>query len=1159
MPRLGRSFPNRRDHQRFIKPVPLDAYPAAVRADTPVAYWRLGEGSGNPQDSVGTNHVTVVGGGPTYAQAGALSGDSNTAIALHGAGSNDHFTAPDVAALDVADVFTYEIWVKRAVINSLQVLFDKGAGSAAVAFETTGAGHENKIALFKDSSGLIAYSTVTVTDLTTWHHIVITKNGAAVAIYLDGVDVTGTVTNQTLTDTGTAQQIGRDSAGSLNVNGSIDEAAIYNYALSPARVLAHFQAGVGGAYQAAVRGDRPSVYYRLGEPTGTFKDTLGGDDATATGSPTRDVGHGGFLGDDGGVAFPTLSDFITVPHSSRVSVGDGPMTLEVWASRSTDTATWEMMFHKDINGYAVGVNATDKLFIGKAGIGALFESSSSVPTDGSWHHYVITRSAAGAGNTKVYVDAVDVTVAVDTATVMNDTASVLRIGSWNGASERWTGGLDELAIYPRVLTNAQIAAHYEAAGGVVTGAYPVAVRADNPVAYWRLGEASGNPQDSVGTNHVTTVGGSPVYGAAGALTGALSGSANTAITLDGTSEYFVVPDHSSLDVGGTAVSYECWFKRTGNFGVNYSYLMSKGNQGQLGFDIADRLIWEQDGSLSCESTLLFTATENTGWHHVVATHDGNLGVNKLYVDGVDVTQSHNNNGFSSTTLDLQIGRYHAGGNYFGGSIDEVAYYGVVLTPAQVLAHFRAGVGGAYAAAVRGDRPSAYWRFGETSGTNANDEIGTNDGTYTGTFALSQTGALIGDPNTAADGYILAPDATDMDLGDGPFTIEGWFKRAGSIGAAGCLYSKNSGVQLGNPVLYLETDNTITVYKAGSGTIGKSTATVTDTTTWHHLVYTKSGAANVIYLDGVDVTGTITNFTTTNNTAQVAIGADSEGTANLFDGAVDEWAIYKSVLTPARVLAHFQAGVGGVYAAAVRGDRPAAYWRLGEASGSPQDSIGTNHVTTVGGTPTYGVAGALLGDADKGVTFDASGDYFSVPDATPLDLGDGPFSIEFWLKRTTDTGAYETVLSKGTNGYSVAVGGPSGGAPIDDKLVLIKDNVSVLSQSTTSVPADSSWHHYVITRTATRGAGSTIVYVDATAGTADNDTVTTVADTAEALQIGRDAVGSDGPFLGGMDELAIYKSVLTPAQVLAHYQAAGYSVVSAGSAQYIGGGYYGQAA
>jgi hypothetical protein len=89
--------------------------------------------------------------------------------------------------------------------------------------------------------GTIAHATVAMG--TGWHHIVVTKNGSAVHIYQDGVDVTGPVTNRTLTD-GTAPLLlgARRGGTSAFLDGSIDEVAVYKTVLSASQVAAHYAA-----------------------------------------------------------------------------------------------------------------------------------------------------------------------------------------------------------------------------------------------------------------------------------------------------------------------------------------------------------------------------------------------------------------------------------------------------------------------------------------------------------------------------------------------------------------------------------------------------------------------------------------------------------------------------------------------------------------------------------------------------------------------------------------------------------------------------------------------------------------------------------------------------------------------------------------------------
>lgn len=219
------------------------SYLSEVTADAPNIYWRLGEPSGTvAAATIGTGAGTYRN-TPTLGVAGALAGDANTAVTFAAASLQDVQSAGSahVAAQDVGDVFTIEAWIKRASITAAyNFIFHNGSGSIAFRVDIT----TNLLHLDRAGVAGIVSSTVAITDTTTWHHAVATKNGATVKLYLDGVDVTGAVTNSTFVNPGQAWYIG-SGAGSLYWDGSLDEVALYPTALSGARVLVHYNAGLG--------------------------------------------------------------------------------------------------------------------------------------------------------------------------------------------------------------------------------------------------------------------------------------------------------------------------------------------------------------------------------------------------------------------------------------------------------------------------------------------------------------------------------------------------------------------------------------------------------------------------------------------------------------------------------------------------------------------------------------------------------------------------------------------------------------------------------------------------------------------------------------------------------------------------------------------------
>lgn len=220
------------------------------------------------------------------------------------------------------------------------------------------------------------------------------------------------------------------------------------------------------------------------------------------------------------------------------------------------------------------------------------------------------------------------------------------------------------------------------------------------------------------------------------------------------------------------------------------------------------------------------------------------------------------------------------------------------------------------------------------------------------------------------------------------------------------------------------------------------------------------------------------------------------------------------------------GIGSIsgYNNAVLADSPAAYYRMGESSGQPQDSSGNaQHTTAVGGTPTYSQTGAISGDADTAILLDGSTEYFTTPDSATLDLL-ATFTIEAWVKRSA-TGTIDTIVSKGANGYQLRINA-------SDKLELLKENVASLAVSTPTI--DTNWHHVAATKTS---GAAPVLYIDGVAVALDSSATTDTADTALVLSIGRRTTLGDEYFIGTLDEVALYPTALSAARILAHYNAA----------------------
>lgn len=218
----------------------------------------------------------------------------------------------------------------------------------------------------------------------------------------------------------------------------------------------------------------------------------------------------------------------------------------------------------------------------------------------------------------------------------------------------------------------------------------------------------------------------------------------------------------------------------------------------------------------------------------------------------------------------------------------------------------------YHTVVLQDTPSVYYRLGDASSPAVPDAgAGGVNAPQVGTVTFNQTGALVGDSNKAASfpgtvGNHLVTASTPgsaYDLGDGPFTIEFWYKVT-TVSVQQDAINKSTGAYL----VRLSSANHFVLVLSGTGNVFSTTNTFTDTTGWHHVVVTRTAATQPhIYIDNVDQAGTYTPGTFGNNTIGFMMG-EGGVSSSPWHGLLDEVAIYKSALSAARVNAHYHAGI-----------------------------------------------------------------------------------------------------------------------------------------------------------------------------------------------------------------------------------------------------------
>ncbi len=230
------------------------------------------------------------------------------------------------------------------------------------------------------------------------------------------------------------------------------------------------------SYDGLLRGEfgtaaTPNVaqYYRLSD-TGTTAANVGsGGTATFTynGTPTRRVEGANVGSVDTAVRLNGGTDYLS---GNRLGAIASNYSLEAWIKGSPTSGAGAGTVWSDSagiidagsaasnNDFGLNLDATGRLVAG-CGNGATIRSNAGAISDGNWHHVVFTRVRT-TGAIILYLDG----VAVANATTCNTTAHTGSGTIWLGRSHEpnlyLTADLDQVALYSRTITPAEVLDHY---------------------------------------------------------------------------------------------------------------------------------------------------------------------------------------------------------------------------------------------------------------------------------------------------------------------------------------------------------------------------------------------------------------------------------------------------------------------------------------------------------------------------------------------------------------------------------------------------------------------------------------------------------------------------------------------------------------------------
>ena len=311
----------------------------------------------------------------------------------------------------------------------------------------------------------------------TWHHVVGTANGNNAYSYVDGVLVGSVTAGNTYTSYSTPKIFINGDIGIVNrfryLNGKIDDVRVYNRALSGDEIKRLYKIGATLKVNTSINND--SLKNGLvGYWSFDGKDMAGGtaydrsgnsNNGTLTppagGGPIRAIGKIGQ-----GLSFDGVDDYVSVGDNDSLDI-TGSITVATWVRATSFGVGFneERLVFKGTgvstaNIYTLGIADSKAMFsLHLAGFGAsdcLGNSpcivSNTTLVTGRWYHVAGTYDGA---TIRIYVDG---QLGGSQSVVSTGTADAnpVLFGSRSDGQDSLTGFLDDVRLYNRALTPAEI-------------------------------------------------------------------------------------------------------------------------------------------------------------------------------------------------------------------------------------------------------------------------------------------------------------------------------------------------------------------------------------------------------------------------------------------------------------------------------------------------------------------------------------------------------------------------------------------------------------------------------------------------------------------------------------------------------------------------------
>jgi chitodextrinase len=598
------------------------------------------------------------------------------------------------------------------------------------------------------------------------------------------------------------------------------------------------------------------AYWPLNETVGTTaSDSSGlGNTGTLINSPVWGAGKVG-----GGLLFDGTTKYVNIPNSSSLSPTSNKITLEAWVYANTVTGTPQMIVSKPVSAtthvspyfsYGLSILAGGKVqFAIASGPSTLIRAyGASNLAPNTWYHLAGVYSGT---NMTVYINGVAGTPVANTANLRTYTTPV-RIGVNGGLGEPMNGTIDDVRIYSRALSQAEVVNDMN---GVTADTTTPTVSITAPADGASIDEGtsvtlSANASDNIGVTAVDfTVDGNII-------------STDTTSPFTATWSGFTAGTHSL-----TAIAHDSAGNNTISGTVSVTVapaptptpvpptLTLAANPTSLSAGQSSTLTWNSTDTDSCTASDAWSGAKAISGTSVVAPNDT-----------------------STFTLDCTGP---------AGSATKSVTITVQPIPSSLI---------------------ALWSLNETLGTTASDSSGLGN---TGTLINSPVwgagkvgGGLLFDGTTK---YVNIPNSSSLSPTSNKITLEAWVYANTVTGTPQMIVSKpvsatthvspyfsyGLSILAGGKVQFAIASGPSTLIRAyGASNLAPNT--------WYHLAGVYSGTNMTVYINGVAGTPVANTANLRTYTTPVRIGVNG-GLGEPMNGTIDDVRIYSRALSQAEVV------------------------------------------------------------------------------------------------------------------------------------------------------------------------------------------------------------------------------------------------------------------